>query len=287
LQLNGLTEGRLRLTITSTIPGCADTNTAYRYQELITIAKAESLRLVDGPFYDDALCAGNPGSLSVTIFNTQGGDLSFYYNGNLVPGTETAPDTYTVQIADPVANASLNVVNDQGCGFTAPLSTAITEPSFSYSSAEFDITGLLLTKEDIRFLNTSALDYSYATWDFGDGSALLTVDPETDGTLTTQTYDFPGIFDVSLRLFNDQGCSWELVQAVQIGSGYDVMFPNVFSPNGDGINDYFQGEFTGVSSFTFMIYDMWGNLVFSTANDFNDLPINWGWDGTYSNGKAY
>lgn len=287
LQRNGLSEGRLRLTITSTIPGCVAPHPAYRYQELITITKAESLRLVDGPFYDDALCAGNPGSISVSIFNSQGGVLSFYYEGTLVPSTETAPDTYSIQIADPVADASLNVVNDQGCGFTAPLSTAITEPSFSYSSTEFDITGLLLTKEDIRFLNTSTLEYSYATWDFGDGSPLRTVDPETDGTLTTHIYDFPGIFDVTLRLFSAQGCSRERVETVQIGSGYDVIFPNVFSPNGDGINDYFQGEFTGVSSFTFMIYDMWGSLVFSTALDFNDLPITWGWDGRYSNGKAY
>jgi hypothetical protein len=287
LQLNGLSEGRIRLTITSTIPGCEATHPAYRYQELLTINKAESLRLVDGPFYDDALCAGAPGSISVAIFNSQGGTLSFYYEGTLVPGTETAPDTYTIQIADPVADASLNVVNNQGCGFTAPLSTAITEPSFSYSSVEFDITGLLLTKEDIRFLNTSTLDYSYTTWDFGDGSALMTVDPETDGTLTTHIYDFPGIFDVTMRIFSAQGCSRELVETVQIGSGYDVIFPNVFSPNGDGINDNFQGEFTGISSFTFMIYDMWGSLVFSTALDFNDLPITWGWDGRYSNGKAY
>ncbi len=287
LQLNGLPEGRLRLTITSSIPGCNPSDTSYRYQELIIINKAESLRLVDGPYFDDSLCSGNPGSITVTIFNSQGGDLSFYYEGALVPGVETSPDTYSIQIADPVANGSLNVVNDLGCGFTTPLSVDVTEPSFSYSSTEFDITGLLLAKEDVRFLNTTNMEYAYAIWDFGDGSAIVTVDPETEGTLTTHNFDFPGLFDVTLSVFNEQGCSREIVETVQIGSGYDVMFPNVFSPNGDGINDYFQGEFTGVSSFTFQIYDMWGGLVYSTAYDFNDLPINWGWDGTYTNGKVY
>ncbi|WP_419213145.1 gliding motility-associated C-terminal domain-containing protein [Maribacter sp. X9] len=287
LRLNGLPEGRLRLTITSTIPGCDQTDSSYRYQELITINKAESLRLVDGPYFDASLCSGDPGSITATIFNSQGGDLSFYYEGVLVPGVETSPDTYSIQIADPVANGSLNVVNDFGCGFTAPLSIDVTEPNFSYSSTEFDVTGLLLAKEDVRFLNTSEGDYAYVTWDFGDGSALVTVDPETDGTLTIHNFDFPGVFDITLSVFNDQGCSRDMVQTVQIGSGYEVMFPNVFSPNGDSINDYFQGEFTGVSSFTFQIYDMWGALVFSTAHDFNDLPINWGWDGNYSNGNVY
>lgn len=287
LQLNGLPEGRIRLTITSSIPGCDQNNTAYRYQELITINKAESLRLVDGPYFDGSLCSGAPGNITVTIFNSQGGDLSFYYEGALVPAVKTVPDTFSVQIADPVANASLNVVNDYGCGFTAPLSIDVTEPSFTYSSAEFDITGLLLVKEQVRFLSAGTMDYAYATWDFGDGSALVTTDPDTEGSLTTHSYDFPGMFDVTLTVFNAQGCSREIIQTVQIGSGYDVMFPNVFSPNGDGINDYFQGEFTGISSFTFMIYDMWGGLVFSTAHDFNDLPVNWGWNGYYSDGSAY
>ncbi len=287
LQLNGLPEGRIRLTVTSNIPGCTDTYSAYRYQQLFPINKAESLRLVDGPFYDDALCAGNPGTLSVTVFDAQNGALSFYYDGTLVPAMETSANTYALQIADPLENATLSVVNDLGCGFTAPLSSTIGSPSFSYSSEEFDITGLLLTKEEVRFLNTSTADHAYATWDFGDGSPEVTVDPETEGALTNHTYDFPGVFEVTLRIFNAQGCSQSTVQSVQVGTGYDVMFPNAFTPNGDGINDYFQGDFTGLSSFTFMIYDMWGGLVFSTAHDFDGLPINWGWNGTYGNGAAY
>jgi len=213
--------------------------------------------------------------------------LSFYYEGALVPAVETAENTYSLQIADPVANATLNVANDLGCGFTTPLNVAVTEPGFTFSSNEFEVTGLLLAKEDVRFMNTTAMEFDQAVWDFGDGSALVTVDPETDGMLTVHNFDFPGVFEISLMIFNAQGCSKEIVKTVQIGSGYDVMFPNVFSPNNDGINDYFQGEFTGIASFTFQIYDMWGNLIFTTAHDYNDLPENWGWDGTYTDGKAY
>ena len=286
-QLNGLEEGRLRLTVTSNISDCVQTDSSYYYQEIITINKAESLQLLDGPYYDDSLCMGTPGSISVTIFNSQGGDLSFYYENALMPSVKTDTDTYSVQIGNPIDDAMLNVVNDQGCGFTMPLSIGVTDPSFSFNSEEFDVTGLLLAKEEIRFSNDSEPGYDYASWNFGDGSPLISVDPNEEGTLTTHVYEYPGIFPVTLVLFNQQGCSKEIEQNVHIGNGYDVIFPNVFSANADGINDYFQGEFTGISSFTFEIYDMWGALIYSVAYDFDNMPINWGWDGNYSSGKPY
>ena len=54
-----------------------------------------------------------------------------------------------------------------------------------------------------------------------------------------------------------------------------VFIPNVFSPNGDAINDilYVRGE--KVKEITFSIYNRWGELVFETQD------INTGWDGTY------
>ena len=169
-QLSGLEEGRLRLTITSNINGCTNADPAYYYQEIITINKAESLQLIDGPYLDESLCLGNPGSISVSVFNSQPGDLSFYYEGALVPSVKTGTNTYSVQVGNPLDNATLNVVNDQGCGITMPISSGVTDPSFTYSSDEYEITGLLMAKEDIRFSITSEAGYGNASWDFGDGS---------------------------------------------------------------------------------------------------------------------
>jgi hypothetical protein len=286
-QLSGLEEGRLRLTITSNINGCTNADPAYYYREIITINKAESLQLLDGPYLDQSLCLGNPGSLTLDVFNSQPGNLSFYYEGALVPAVKTGTSSYSVQIGNPLDNATLNVVNDQGCGITMPISSGVTDPTFAYSSDEFEITGLLMAKEDIRFSITSEAGYGNASWDFGDGSPIVNVDPNTDGIMTTHNYSYPGIFTTTLSLFNDQGCSKTLQQDIQVGNGYDVMFPNVFSANTDGINDYFQGEFTGIASFTFQIYDMWGSLVYSVAHDYDSMPVNWGWNGNYSSGKPY
>jgi gliding motility-associated-like protein len=58
-----------------------------------------------------------------------------------------------------------------------------------------------------------------------------------------------------------------------------VVFPNAFSPNGDGINDIFTFKSRYITSTTMKIYNRWGELVFQTSD------ADQGWDGTV-NGKA-
>jgi gliding motility-associated-like protein len=59
----------------------------------------------------------------------------------------------------------------------------------------------------------------------------------------------------------------------------DLIASNTFSPNGDGINDYFKPEIVGVVRVNYLkIYNRWGQLVFETTS------INNYWDGNL-NGK--
>jgi gliding motility-associated-like protein len=60
-----------------------------------------------------------------------------------------------------------------------------------------------------------------------------------------------------------------------------IIAPNVFSPNGDGVNDLFSFEIDGVVEVTqFKIYNRWSELVFTTR-DISNL-----WNGKV-NGKTY
>lgn len=56
-----------------------------------------------------------------------------------------------------------------------------------------------------------------------------------------------------------------------------VYFPDIFSPNGDGLNDIakLSGDVSGVSDYSMAIYNRWGQRIFFTEN------VQQGWAGTY------
>jgi gliding motility-associated-like protein len=54
----------------------------------------------------------------------------------------------------------------------------------------------------------------------------------------------------------------------------DIFIPNSFSPNGSGQNDVFGIAGQGITSFKIIIYDRWGELLFTSED------INQSWDGT-------
>jgi gliding motility-associated-like protein len=72
-----------------------------------------------------------------------------------------------------------------------------------------------------------------------------------------------------------------------VGLGYQILFPNAFTPNGDGINEYFEGEFTGIARFELRIYNVWGGLISSISHENETKPEFWGWDGNYNDGTPY
>ena len=59
-----------------------------------------------------------------------------------------------------------------------------------------------------------------------------------------------------------------------------LVVPNIFSPNGDGINDVYFLTTTNMSEVTFIIHDRWGHLVYElTSRSGNVL-----WDGKAQTG---
>lgn len=61
--------------------------------------------------------------------------------------------------------------------------------------------------------------------------------------------------------------------------GNNIFVPNLFSPNGDGVNDIEYVYGTAIAQLEFRIYNQWGQLVFTSKDQ------RQGWDGTMSGQK--
>ncbi|MCB0562603.1 MAG: gliding motility-associated C-terminal domain-containing protein, partial [Phaeodactylibacter sp.] len=66
-----------------------------------------------------------------------------------------------------------------------------------------------------------------------------------------------------------------------------VFIPNAFSPNDDGINDYF-AVYAGANVKmvrSFKVFDRWGGAVFAVEN-FEPNDLQYRWDGSYRGEKV-
>lgn len=72
-------------------------------------------------------------------------------------------------------------------------------------------------------------------------------------------------------------CEAEVKLPVRVVQNYDIFIPNIFSPNGDGANDFFEyfGNKAGVKFLTVEVFNRIGEKVFES----NDIQFRW--DGKY------
>lgn len=89
-------------------------------------------------------------------------------------------------------------------------------------------------------------------------------------------YPDTGQFTYVLQGITSDGCiGYDTIQVTVANDPYLIM-PTVFSPNGDGLNDFFTILSAGIRKLNFFkIYNRFGQLVFSTSD------IRKGWDGYY------
>lgn len=93
-------------------------------------------------------------------------------------------------------------------------------------------------------------------------------------TVVTVPLDTSTVF--SVEIINDAGCTSSASTTVFIR--YPLLMPSAFTPNADGINDYYR--IPPNVNFTlkeFLIFNRWGQLVFNTKDRQK------GWDGTFRN----
>jgi gliding motility-associated-like protein len=100
----------------------------------------------------------------------------------------------------------------------------------------------------------------------------------TGATTAGITIRHEGIY--RLTVTNKQGCS--TTESVRVSKDCYTDIPNAFTPDGDGVNDYFfprQRLSSGISAFHMKVINRWGQVVFESSQ-----TDGRGWDGRL-NGK--
>ena len=220
---------------------------------IYTILSPPLVLQMNGPF---EICPGDSVDLLVTA---TGGYGTYYYNWSTTattPGITVTPQvstSYFVQVSDECQTFST----------TAVAVVQVVKPMANfYIATQNPMQGL-----PVQLTNASFNAWSY-TWSFGDGNGSFLVNP-------THVYTQPDAYEITLIATDQKGCVDSISKWIEIAPERYIYLPNSFTPDGDGLNEYFYGRFIGLLSARFYIFNRWGEEIF-----FSD-QLNFVWNGEY------
>ncbi|MCC6816289.1 MAG: gliding motility-associated C-terminal domain-containing protein [Saprospiraceae bacterium] len=239
--------------------GCSVTDSVF-------VKENTNIPLSINPEYSQPKCQGDIAYLNSVI--VQGGEKPLQY---LLDGIGISQF--------PVSNLSpgmhnLKVIDKNGCELNS--SFQVNLPSLIDVSLPQDLKIDEGTNATLKFttsLNSDSIES--IEWQPAEKLTCNTCpNPETRNLEEDNTF--------TITLTNKNGCTaTATIRILLIKRG--IWMPNIFSPNGDGINDFLQpiGIPESIKSIkSFQIYDRWGALLFKKEN-INPFENVFGWNGDF------
>ena len=193
-------------------------------------------------------CRGeNDGIIEIVNIGGQS-DVSYMLDGQTinVPRIDNLPSgTYTIIVTDKLGcTSNREIIIDQGSEIAVDLGSDIEINTID--------TTLQLSADILS--GTS----SKTTW-FVDGIEYGNGENPIDFTAT-------GDHTIKVIIEDENGCISEDILQILFRLNTDIFIPNTFSPNGDGINDWFEVFTKDGNNFDIKmtVYDRWGNLVYQS-----------------------
>jgi gliding motility-associated-like protein len=190
-----------------------------------------------------------------------------------IENTQTPNHCYLNNQSIPITySPSLTVTSDSGCVTSVTKNNYLTV--FPNPLAQFSTTPTTasIVNPIITITNNSTGADSW-NWSFGDNDSSFLENP------ATHQYADTGVYQIILITNTLLGCSDTTEQTIFIEPSFLIYIPNAFTPNDDGINDFFTPKGNFINTFEMFIFDRWGNLVYQTDD------INKPWNGKANNGS--
>lgn len=183
-------------------------------------------------------------------------------------------DSVTAHLSDPIAVKSHLTHRTEVRGQAGELTNELERPT-----DESVISGSAELR--IQFYSNPTPAATYYEWKVYQGTALLHT--RTDENLF-EVFSEPASYRVVNRVTGTQcpceTCTQDSAEVTVSISVSDLQVPNVFTPNGDGMNDEFRVQYRSLLEFHCWVYNRWGKLVYEWTD-----PAQ-GWDGTINGRPA-
>ena len=212
----------------------------------------------------NSVVCGNYGLTVVTTsFNP-----NYSYDWGVNDGYFTVNDSTSYNASLTFTNSqnsyvTLNITDNlSGCSSLNTIMPILVTPKIT---AGFNV---LSSKNTVGFpININDQSINSVSWfyDFGNSYNSNIQNPQT-------SFNLPNEYFITQIVYDQYGCSDTAIKSIFIDAS--IVIPEFFSPNGDGLNDYF--EIKGISAFPnnkLEIFNRWGSLVYQKKGYNND------WEG--------
>lgn len=232
------------------------------YDTAFTQIKVDSMPTLRFTMNDTAVCKGD--LIDFTAIYTEDGLASFQWNFGEAPDNIIGvnPTTHAYSTAGTYTVTAYG--NYKACNNISRTAQVVVK-AFPVINLGPD-TSICLDGNPVMLADNINASNPTATWLWNTGETTSSILVRHHGTYTgTVTIDQCSTSDV-----------------VEVAKDCYIDIPNSFTPNNDGVNDYFLPRkflSEGVSGFMMSVFDRWGQKIFETTN-----ANGRGWDGTF-NGK--
>ena len=298
----------LELTATTQLGGCVEEEDGTIFLSATGLNGTGNFQWND-PVYNglDTLLNVPAGTYSVTVT-----DEAQCMDSVRITLTQNTPLNFSLQTTDPGCNAqSGQILIDSITGGTGPYEISVNGAPFNpITTLPFLISNLSSRDYELIIRDNNlceargtatignpivlVLDYTpFLALDIGDSVLLNPIsnfipdsviwEPNTQVSTPNQITSIVSPREnitYQITAFDGSGCSATDEITILVDTRRSAFAPSAFSPNGDGVNDFLTlfGKNDIVAVKNFLVFDRWGNLIFSrNALDPNDLESGWKW----------
>ena len=202
---------------------------------------------------------------SITVTDVESSDSPFWYSFNGV--VQSSPYKSGLE----AGSHTLRVVDANGCSSDIIPFTIEEE---NHAQAGFEATPVEGESPLTAFFSNQSSNVTDYIWII-EGDTIL-------GDIESYTFEESGEFEVQLIAYNnEEHCADTAFGEIVVHPEYLIHLPNIFSPNGDGVNDLLTAKVMSAARLQWQVFNRWGNLMHEQEQQLDETEQTITlWDGT-------